>query len=56
MNNLAENTAQNVNQAVESFKPNFNNLEPVDLKTFVEKNIFYTILVIVVVFICYLYI
>ena len=53
MNNLAENTAQNVNQAVESFKPNFNNLEPVDLKTFVEKNIFYTILVIVVVFICY---
>lgn len=37
----------------ETFKPNFSKVEPVDLKTFVEKNIFYTILVIVIVFIGY---
>ena len=42
-----------VQKITETFKPNFSKVKPVDLKTFVEKNIFYTILVIVIIFIGY---
>jgi len=45
--------ANNASKIPDSFKPNFNKVQPVDLKTFIEKNIFYTILVIVIVFVGY---